>query len=189
MVIDYMFLIVGGFAAFLVAWVNGANNAANAIGSAVGSGMMSIRKALWFTALFDLLGALFFGKFVSITLLRGIVNISIIDDPLIVVIGMITALFSTGLWLIITTLLKIPMSISQAIVGAILGFGLVTVGFSQINWSKVFEIIASWIYLPFVSIVLSIILYRIHSRIVSKPSYLRFIIVYNVFTTCILFTT
>ncbi len=144
-----VWLLLGGLAAFLVAWINGANNAANAIGTAVGSRALDLRKALYLTAFFDFLGAMLFGRFVSKTLLKGIVDTSSFNDASVVVYGMIAALLATGIWVVIATLFKIPMSISQAIVGGVMGFGLATLGVSGVNWGKITEIIIAWLILPF----------------------------------------
>ncbi len=144
-----LWLVLGGFAAFLVAWINGANNAANAIGTAVGSRALDIRRALYIAAFFDFFGAMLFGKFVSKTLLKGIVDTSSFSEPSIVVYGMIAALLATGLWVVIATLFKIPMSISQAIVGGVMGFGLATLGVTGVNWGKIIEIVVAWLVLPF----------------------------------------
>jgi len=187
--IEWYWLWIGIALAFSVAWINGANNAANAIGSAVGAKAISVRKALWLAALFDLLGSITYGQFVSSTLLKGIVDTSLINSPRIIVIGMSAALFSTALWVIISTLLKVPMSISQAIVGGVLGFGIVIVGVENVNWSKIIEIIASWIYLPFLSIILSITLYKLYVAITRNLTIKRLMVLSASFMFIMLFTT
>jgi len=149
--LGWYWLIIGGAAAFLVAWINGANNAANAIGTAVGAKALDVKKALILAATFDFLGAITYGRFVSMTLLKGIVDTSSIGDAYVIVVGMVSALFATGIWVILATIFKIPMSISQAIVGGVTGFGIVVLGLEGINWAKITEIIASWLYLPFLS--------------------------------------
>ncbi len=154
-----IWLIIGGFAAFIVAWINGANNAANAIGTAVGSKALNIKQALYLAAAFDFLGAMLFGKFVSMTLLKGIVDTSYFNDASIVVYGMTAALFATGLWVIVATIFKIPMSISQAIVGGVMGFGLATLGVSGVNWDKIIQIIIAWLILPFMGAGIALLFY------------------------------
>ncbi len=158
---EIYWLLIGAGAAFLVAWINGANNAANAIGTAVGSKALSVKNALWLAALFDFTGAILFGRFVSKTLLKGIVDTSMISSSYVIVVGMISALFATGLWVLIATFLKIPMSISQAIVGGVTGFGIVVVGVEYVNWAKITEIIISWLVLPFMSAFIALALYFI----------------------------
>ncbi len=153
---EFYWLIIGAAAAFLVAWINGANNAANAIGTAVGSKALSVKNALWLAAAFDFTGAIIFGRFVSKTLLKGIVDTSQIGSAYVVVVGMISALFATGIWVLIATFLKIPMSISQAIVGGVTGFGLMVLGINGVNWAKITEIVVSWLILPFMSALIAL---------------------------------
>jgi len=186
--IEWYWIWIGGVAAFAVAWINGANNAANAIGSAVGAKALSVKKALWFASIFDFLGAIIFGNFVSLTLLRGVVDTTELPARTVVV-GMVSALFATALWVILSTLMKVPMSISQAIVGGVLGFGLVAAGVDKVNWSKMGEIIASWIYLPFMSIIISIILYKVFVRIMNRIDKRRLILLTTIFFYIIIFTT
>ena len=187
--IEWYWVVIGSALAFAVAWINGANNAANAIGSAVGAKALSVRKALWLAATFDFLGAIIFGKFVSMTLLKGIVDTSTISSPYIIVVGMTAALFATALWVVIATLLKVPMSISQAIVGGVTGFGIVVLGMEGVNWAKLFEIIASWIYLPFMSIAITFILYKTYMYIMRSITLNRLIIVATIFLGLTIFTT
>ncbi len=187
--VEWYWLLIGGVVAFAVAWINGANNAANAIGSAVGAKALSVKKALWFAALFDFLGAIIFGNFVSMTLLKGIVDTSTISSPRIIVIGMTAALFSTALWVILATLLKIPMSISQAIVGGVTGFGIVVVGYSGVNWGKLVEIIASWIYLPFLSMLIAVALYKLFIFLIKRIDQKRLLLLATVFFYITVFTT
>lgn len=195
MEITLLLLAVTG--ATLLAWINGANNAGNAIGSAIGSKAISIRKALWLAFLFELLGGLLLGHFVSLTLLKGMFNINEINDREVALIGLNIALFSTVSWVFIATILKVPMSISQAIVGGMIGFGLATLGFEKINWVKVMEIFASWIYLPFLSMLITLILYKtvaklLHNvtwvKLVSLFTLLCFINVFAVFTLLLIKT-
>ena len=186
---EIYWLIAGAVAAFLVAWINGANNAANAIGTAVGAKALNVRSALWLAATFDFLGAIVFGRFVSMTLLKGIVDTSMIGSAKFVAIGMTCALFATGLWVILATLLKIPMSISQAIVGGVTGFGIVILGVSGVNWEKITEIVASWLYLPFLSAGIAVGLYKLFSLILKKLTCLRLIIASVFLYFTMVFTT
>ncbi|MEM4664059.1 MAG: inorganic phosphate transporter, partial [Desulfurococcaceae archaeon] len=132
-----LWMYIGITAAFLVAWINGANNAGNAIGTVVGARVLNARKALIMAAVFDLAGALVFGEFVSATLMRGIVDPSRIERLDLLIGGMCAALIATFTWVFISTLIKVPMSISQAIVGGVMGFGLVAAGVEAILWRKV----------------------------------------------------
>ncbi len=186
---DPVWLVIGAAAAFIVAWINGANNAANAIGTAVGAKALDIRKALFLAAVFDFLGAILFGQFVSKTLLKGIVDTSTFNDPKIVIVGMISALLATGLWVIAVTFLRIPMSISQAIVGGIMGFGIASVGFMGVNWEKIIEIVSAWLFLPVMSAFIAIVLFKLLSTWFEGARRIMLILASDILLFIMLFIT
>jgi len=178
---EIYWLLLAGLAAFFVAWNNGSNNAANAIGTVVGAGALSLRKALIIAALFDFLGAILFGRFVSMTIMKGIVDISMIPDSTIVIRGMIATLIATGIWVLVATWFKIPMSISEGTVGGVIGFGLAAIGMGMINWSTVTVIITSWIVLPVFSGLMAVALYYVFERMFKKVHLLPYVAVISLF--------
>ena len=178
---EIYWLLLACLAAFFVAWNNGSNNAANAIGTVVGAGAISLKKALIVTALFDFLGALLFGRFVSLTIMKGIVDISMIPNSDIVIKGMIATLIATGIWVLIATWFKIPMSISEGTVGGVIGFGLVAIGMEMINWNTVTIIVTSWIILPIFSGLMAIALYHVFERMFRKSDLLPYVAIISLF--------
>jgi len=161
--VEVVWIVIGGLIAFFVAWNNGANNAADAIGTAVGSRAIDLRKALVIAAVADFVGAILFGSFVSETIMRGIVDIGLIANPKIIIYGMLSTLLATGLWMLLASILKMPMSISMAIVGAVMGFGLVTLGVRGVLWDTIAYIFMSWTILPFFSAAIAILLQKFYS--------------------------
>jgi len=108
-------------------------------------------------------GAILFGSFVSETIMRGIVDIGLIANPKIIIYGMLSTLLATGLWMLLASILKMPMSISMAIVGAVMGFGLVTLGVRGVLWDTIAYIFMSWTILPFFSAAIAILLQKFYS--------------------------
>ncbi len=151
------------------------------IGTVVGSKALSLRRALVLASIFEFIGALLFGRFVSLTLMRGIVDITQIEDMCLIIIGMISALIATGLWVLIASILKVPMSISENIVGGIIGFAIASVGLENINWSTLGFIAATWGYLPIVSAALAFILYKIYGRALRSEKNLPYVLLTSVF--------
>jgi len=151
------------------------------IGTVVGSRALSLRKALVLASLFEFVGAILFGRFVSLTLMRGIIDITLIEDTRIVVVGMLSALIATGLWVLIASILKVPMSISENIVGGIMGFAIVSLGFRRINWSTISFIAATWVYLPAASAGLAFALYKIYGRALQNERFLPYVLLTSVF--------
>jgi len=176
-----LWLVLAIIAAVFLAWNNGSNNAANAIGTIVGSSALPLRKALVIAALFEFIGAMTFGQFVSRTLMKGIIDITAYNDYMIVIKGMIAALLATGTWVIIATWAKIPMSISQGIVGGILGFGLISAGTEIVNWSKVTIIVISWFLVPVLSCLFGYLIYRPYMKVLENSSSIRIAIYVSLF--------
>ncbi len=179
--VEYTWLFIGFLAALFVAWNNGSNNAANAIGTVVGARALNLKHALYLAAFFDFLGAILFGGFVSKTIMKGIVDVSLINDQTIIIRGMVAALLATGFWVLFASWIKIPMSISEGIVGGVIGFGLVALGPRSVNWSTVSIIISSWIILPLFSAVLALILYLVYERMFGKESLVPYVAVSSLF--------
>ena len=123
-----------------VGWNIGANDTANCIGTTVGCGLISFRKAAILVAVFAIIGAMLQGQHVMKTISKGIVNAEL--DYLAVCV----ALICSGFFVTLATFFRIPTSTSQSIVGGVVGIGL-AVG-AEINYSKFIIIAESWIVCP-----------------------------------------
>ncbi|MCI2425609.1 inorganic phosphate transporter family protein [Candidatus Acetothermia bacterium] len=146
----FITLLVGGF---YVGWNIGANDAANCMGTPVGSGLLSYRRAANIVALFAIIGALLHGNAVIKTVGRGIVAEEL---PYIAVL---VVLIAAGLFISLATLLHLPVSTSQAIVGAMSGVGF-AVG-TTVDLSQVSHIGLGWIVSPGLTAVIAFALYHL----------------------------
>ncbi len=145
----YLLLGVVFAAGFYMAWNIGANDVANAMGTSIGSKALTWRQAVCIAAVLEFLGALLVGGNVTATIQSGIVDPEIFAlSPQTFVLGMLSALIGSGLWLNVASLFGWPVSTTHAIVGAILGFGLVVGGAGSIYWGDVAAIAATWIGSP-----------------------------------------
>lgn len=144
------FLFLSGF---YVGWNIGANDTANCVGTSVGSGLLSYRGAVYLVSLFVIVGALLQGENVATTIGKGVVKAEL--PPLAVLI----ALISAGLYVTLATTLKLPVSTSQSIVGAVAGIGL-AVG-APVDFGKLFRIVQIWVLNPFLTALLAYVIYRI----------------------------
>lgn len=143
-----------------MAWNIGANDVSNAMGTSVGSGALTLRKAVIIAAILEFSGALFMGSNVSETMQKGIIDTSLfVDQPQILVLGMVAALLSTSLWLQIASFFGWPVSTTHAIVGAILGFGAIIGGADAIQWREVISIAISWVVAPGISALVAYVLF------------------------------
>ena len=142
----FVFILLTGFYA---AWNIGANDVANAMGTSVGSGALTLKRAVILAAILEFTGAFFFGSHVSKTMQSGIINPDFfIHDPRTLVYGMLAALASTGLWLQLASYFGWPVSTTHSIVGAIVGFGAVVGGWHAVYWEQVAFIVSCWILSP-----------------------------------------
>lgn len=152
-------------AAFYMAWNVGANDVANAVGTSVGSHAVTVRQAVIIAAIFEFIGAFVIGDEVTNTIRKGIIDPeTFADQPLLLAIGMTASLIATGVWLQIATLKGLPVSTTHAIVGAVLGFGLVFAGFETVHWNEIGRIAASWIVTPIIGGAISYGLFYIIKR-------------------------
>ncbi|MEN8374114.1 MAG: inorganic phosphate transporter [Gemmatimonadota bacterium] len=139
-----------------MAWNIGANDVANAMGTSVGSGALTLKKAIILAAIFEFLGALLVGSHVTDTIRKGIVEVSLFaptgpagaDGPLLLALGMLAALISAGAWLHVATHLALPVSTTHSIVGAVVGIGVATFGLAGVDWGTMLEIVLSWFASP-----------------------------------------
>ncbi|MDH4283282.1 MAG: inorganic phosphate transporter [Myxococcales bacterium] len=142
-------LAVAAVAGLYMAWNIGANDVANAMGTSVGSGALTLRRAIIVAAIFEFGGAMLVGGTVTETIRQGIVDVSAFgDDPMVIAIGMTCCLLAAALWLNIATYSGWPVSTTHSIVGAVVGFGLIAGGLDAVNWSVMGKIVASWVISP-----------------------------------------
>ncbi|MEE8334237.1 MAG: inorganic phosphate transporter [Alphaproteobacteria bacterium] len=130
-------------------WGIGANDVANALGTSVGSGAISIKTAIIVAAIFEFAGAGLAGGNVTQTIRKGIINPEqIADQPETLIFGMLAALLAAACWLAIASTQGWPVSTTHSIVGAIVGFALAGIGFDAVNWGQIGAIVASWVVSP-----------------------------------------
>lgn len=150
----------------------GANDLANAMGTSVGSGALSMRQAVILAAFFDVGGAIFAGGHVADTIRSGIINPALLaGSPERLLIGMFAALLAAGIWVHFSTYFGLPVSTTHSIVGAVVGFGVLAVGIGAISWGKVLAVVLSWIISPLAGAILGgAIFYVVSKKILSAES-------------------
>src|SRR5580692_5184825 len=95
-ILEILVLCVG----FYMAWNIGANDVSNAMGTSVGSGALTLRRAVILAAILEFSGAFFVGSNVSETMQRGLIDTSLfLTQPTVLVLGMCAALLGTSVWL------------------------------------------------------------------------------------------
>ena len=115
-----LILIIAGFAGFFMAFGIGANDVANAMGTSVGSGALTIRGAIVVAALLEFLGAFLAGGHVTETVRKGIIDMDLVTNDQLIH-GMLASHASAATLLLGATRFGLPVSTTHAIVGAIVG--------------------------------------------------------------------
>jgi PiT family inorganic phosphate transporter len=145
----FMLVVLACIFAFYMAWTIGANDVANAMGPAVGSGVLVLKHAVLIAAVAEFSGAVLVGSSVTSTIRKGIVDPAVFEnDPQLFVIGMTAALLGSALWLHAATFLGMPVSTTHTIVGSVIGFGLLTRGAEGLNILTLVKIVMSWLISP-----------------------------------------
>ncbi|KAL0231394.1 hypothetical protein GEMRC1_010798 [Eukaryota sp. GEM-RC1] len=161
-----VFVVFGTIISGLFTVVIGGNDVANAIGTTVGSGALSLKKAIAVAAIFEFVGAYFLGANVVSTISGGITDASHFNDPLIFAAGMFAALAAGFFWLLAATLWSVPVSTTHSIVGAIIGFAIVEAGWGSVNWwPNIANIALSWIISPVVGGVIAYLLFKMTTKL------------------------
>jgi len=156
-----------------VGWSIGANDAANSLGTAVGSRVITLRQAIVLIAIFGFLGAFLQGSYVTKTIGKGIVPMDQLDKNLSLYLALVAS-FAACAWVVLATYWKMPISTSHSIVGAVAGAGL-AIG-APIKWKVLLDIFICWIFTPIGSAILGYIFYRVFKNIfyrIIPRKYLR----------------
>lgn len=160
-------LIIACCFAFFMAWGVGANDVANAMGTSVGSGAITIKQAILIAMIFEFAGAYLAGGEVTSTIRKGIIDpMEFSQDPELLVFGMMSALLAAAIWLLVASIFGWPVSTTHSIVGAIVGFAAVGISVDAVNWGKVGKIVASWVTSPVMAGTMSFILFKSVQRLI-----------------------
>ena len=136
--------VIGGYMAINI----GANDVANNVGPAVGSGALSLGAAVVIAAIFEASGAIIAGGDVVSTIKGGIIDPSSLEEGRAFVWLMTAALLAGALWLNLATWMGAPVSTTHSIVGGVLGAGIAAGGWGIADWAVMGKIAASWVISP-----------------------------------------
>src|SRR4030043_2435136 len=115
-------------------FLNGFHDSANSIATIVSTRVLTPRQAVVWAAFFNFFAFLCFGVHVAGTIGKGIVDISVIDSRII-----FATLISACLWDIMTWYVGLPTSSSHALIGGLIGAGLVEGGLGAMVWEGIIK--------------------------------------------------
>jgi PiT family inorganic phosphate transporter len=151
-----MVSLLGGI---FLGWSLGANDAANVFGTAVSSRMLRFGTAAVLASIFVVIGALMEGQ-AAIDTLRGLTRINLLQAVIASVAAAVTV---SGM-----TLLGQPVSTSQAVVGAIIGIGLLN---GQLNLAGLGKVVLCWLGTPVGGALSAVLLYGLLGKIYNRLNF------------------
>lgn len=91
---DYLWMLVLGFViAFVLAFSVGANDVANSFGTAVGSGVVTLKQACILASIFETVGSVLLGAKVSETIRKGLIDVDMYNSTQELMAGSVSAMF------------------------------------------------------------------------------------------------
>jgi len=151
---DYslIYLFIAILLCFLMTWGVGANDLANVMSTTMGSKAVSVKQAMLIAIVFEFAGAFLGGNGVTETMRDGIINTSqLSNQPLILIEGMLGVLLACTIWMNLASYIGVPVSITNALVGSMVGFGTMVLGSDAIHWHQVSRIAVGWITSPMIA--------------------------------------
>lgn len=178
-------LVVGGVFAFTASMGIGANDAANAFATSIGSGALTIKKAVFLAVIFESAGAILMGSHVTDTIRKGIVNYECFEDsPYTLMYGSMWVLLSVTFWLFLASKWEMPVSTTHSCVGGMVGIGWALGGQDCVNWYEekdtfpyvggVSGIVASWVLSPVFSAMIAMLIFSVVRWTVLTKSFESF---------------
>ncbi len=156
----------GGYMALNI----GANDVANNVSPAYGSGAITLVGAIIIAVIFEAAGALLAGGNVVSTISKGIIDSSQMSEPRIFMIAMISALLAGAIWLNLATWIGAPVSTTHSIVGAVLGAGIAAAGMDVVHWDVMGKIAASWVISPAIGGAIAALFLHLIERAIFRKS-------------------
>lgn len=146
--------------ALMYDFLNGMNDAANSISTIVATRVLSPVKAVIWAAFFNFAAIWIFGQEVSSTMSKGVIDKSVVDGDNYFIL---CALSGAILWVYICTHFGLPISVSHALIGGLIGPALAKSGGEALIWfsadSKGLGYIILFIFLaPIIGMVVGYIL-------------------------------
>lgn len=155
-----VFIVLACVVGLWMTWGVGANDLANIMSTTMGSKALTVRQALIIAIVFEVMGAFLGGSEVSETIRGGIIDLKVVmENPHLLIFGMLSVLLAGATWITTASFLGMPVSITQAIVGALVGVGAIAMGVNAVEWHNVIYIVISWIASPAIAGLVAFVLF------------------------------
>jgi len=175
-------VIVGGAFAFFASAGIGANDAANAFATSVGSKALTLKQAVVLAAIFETSGAVLMGSHVTNTIRKGIADYKCFeDDAYLLMYGCMWVILAVGLWLFLASYLEMPVSTTHSCVGGMIGMAMVLKGADCVIWYEPLDtfpyvggvggIVMSWFISPLFSAIIAMVVFAITRTSVLRKGF------------------
>lgn len=155
-----VFIITACVVGLWMTWGIGANDLANIMSPAMGSKAITVTQAMIIAVVFEIAGAFIGGDQVTETIRGGIIDIHLLENtPQLLIYGMLSVLFAGAVWITAASYMGMPVSITNSIIGALVGVGAIALGLDAVHWHTVGYIAISWVSSPTLAGVTSFIIF------------------------------
>jgi PiT family inorganic phosphate transporter len=159
-------VLIGAYLALNI----GANDSANNIGTAVGSGALTLTSAMLLAVIGELAGAFFAGDPVNARLRETLFHPSILGDGPMLSHVLIAGMLAGALWLHLATVLRLPVSATHSVIGGLLGAALFARGWNAVQWDQIGSIALIWLTTPLLSaFIAGLALYTLERTVSFRP--------------------
>lgn len=157
---DLIYILLACGVGLWMTWGIGANDLANIMSTTMGSKAISVRTAIIIAIVFEISGAFLGGNGVTDTIRGGIIDpVMLRKTPELFIYGMLSVLMAGAVWMTMASFMGMPVSITNAIVGALVGVGAIMLGVNYVHWHEVAYIAVSWISSPTIAGVIAFLLF------------------------------
>lgn len=136
--------------AYLFDFINGFHDAANSIATLVTTRVLKPRQAVFWAALFNFIGVLFFNKGVAQTIGHDLIVPDFLSTQLIA-----AALSAAIIWGMITWYWGLPTSLSQSLIGGLIGAAVAESGTSIVQWFGFYKVLLGIFISPIIGLIFS----------------------------------
>lgn len=161
-------LMLGIAGAIIMALTIGANDAGNLMASSVGARLITLPSALILAAICEVAGAIIGADTVVTTVTTRLLTFPTDIDYSAIILAMICAPFAAASWIALATILRLPVSTTHSLIGAITGAAIALLGSDVIAWPVLLQIAMAWLWSPFAGFVIAAGLYALFQMMIIE---------------------
>lgn len=144
-------LVLAALAGFATAYANAANDICNCVGTSVGAGVLTLRQAVLWGCVFEVLGCIVLGSQVAKEITKGVIDsTNYIDTPELFAFSMVCVLIGAASTTFVATAYGLPISATHGIIGGLVAVGMTGMGSDSVGWPTVGIFTVGWVAAPLV---------------------------------------